>query len=128
MDIISIVNTMQPNTISRFALKATDFPNGGNCIPFMNGFVQLFPNATLPDPAAVIAYESVYNATIASAKISAQALAELPDLPTRLANVEAAIVTLGGSLPEAQITAANNTLTAIGQSTISIQTLKKNNL
>lgn len=56
MDIISIVNTIQPNTIKRFALKQQDFSNGESGVPFMGGFAQLFNGATLPDPAAVTAY------------------------------------------------------------------------
>ncbi len=73
MDIIRIVNLMQPNTISKFALKATDFPNGETGVPYMGGFAQLFPNAVLPDPVAVTAY------------VMPAAAAAIPDLATQLA-------------------------------------------
>lgn len=62
MDIMEIVNTMQPDTISKLALNAADFPDDGASTPFMGVFVQLFAGATLPDPAAVTAYELTYNA------------------------------------------------------------------
>lgn len=65
MDIISIVNMMSPGTISKFALNQTDFPSGEYSTPFMGGYVQLFPGATLPDPSFVTEYESTYNAAIA---------------------------------------------------------------
>lgn len=73
MDIISIVNTMQPNTIKRFALKAEDFPNGESGIPFMGGFVQLFDGAKLPNPSDVKTY------------IMPEPLPPVPNLATQLA-------------------------------------------
>ena len=73
MDILDIVNTMQPGTISKLAAHASDFPNSEPSIPFMGFFVQLFPNAVLPDPAAVTAYAATYQA----AALAAQLLAAL---------------------------------------------------
>lgn len=122
MDIMAIVNAMQPETISKLALHATDFPNGESSIPFMGVFVQLFTNKSLPTPAAVTAYEPTYDAAIAAAQAAAIAL---PDIPTQIANLTAAVVALGGTVPAAQITAANATLTAIGQPTITIDQTAK---
>lgn len=123
MDIISIVNAMQPRTISRLALHATDFPNGESGIPFMSAFVQLFPNATLPDPVAVTAYEPTYNATIAALQSSHKANIDLPDLATQVANLTAALVSSGtikaNDLPIETLAAVNNKLAAIGAAEIS---------
>lgn len=66
MDIMAIVNTMQPNTISKQAYNAEDFPNGEESIQFMGVYVQLYPNAMLPDSGAVIAYENTYNIAIST--------------------------------------------------------------
>lgn len=64
MDIISIVNTMQSNTIKKFALSQDDMPEGETGVPFMGGFVQLFDGATLPDSSDVKNYESAYNSAM----------------------------------------------------------------
>lgn len=119
MDIMAIVNTMQPGTISRLALHAEDFPNGENGLPFMGVFVQLFSNKPLPSPADVSAYQVTYDAAVAAARTAQMAKDALPDTATQIANLTAAVVALGGDLPEAQITAANATLVAIGEQSIS---------
>lgn len=75
MDIINIVNAMQPNTISCFALNQGDFPNGGTGTPFMGGYVQLFPGATLPSEASVTAYEPTYTAALTALQLAQAAVA-----------------------------------------------------
>ncbi len=102
MDIISVVNTMQPDTIARLALDQQHLPNG---VPFMGAFVILFPGAVLPDPAAVSAYEPTYLAGIA-----AQQQNKTPDLVTQVANLTQAVAALGGALPAAQVSAATTVL------------------
>lgn len=64
MDIIMLVNALQPNTIQRLSLVQKFNPDTGQPLytPFMDAFVELFDGATLPDPAAVMAYEANYNA------------------------------------------------------------------
>jgi len=100
---------MQPNTIQRFALNATDFPNGSTGVPFMGGFVQLFPGAILPDPAAVMAYVIPAPPPL------------VPDLATQLA---AALINNGTLQPTdinaATLASVNTTLQATGQATIAI--------
>lgn len=120
---MAIVNTMQPATIAKLALHAADFPNGEPSIPFMGAFVQLFPNKTLPSPAAVAAYQSTYDSAVAAAQDAQQEKSSLPDIATQIANLTAAVTALGGALPDAQITAANAILSAIGQQEISIAPL-----
>lgn len=61
MDIISIVNTMQPNTIAKLALTQDALPDG---TPFMGAYVTLFDGARLPAEADVTAYEPTYTASI----------------------------------------------------------------
>jgi len=107
MDIINIVNSMQPRTISKFALKASDFPNGESSVPFMGGFVQLFPNAVLPDPAAVTSY------------VMPPPLSPIPDLATQLANLLIAKGTLAKTdINSTTLAQLNATLTATGQTAI----------
>lgn len=123
MDILAIVNTMQPGTISKLALAREDFPNDESvsAIPFMGAFVQLFPNGVLPNQADVIAYEPIYNALIAQQEADAQTLASLPDLHSQVAQITAAIVASGIALPDEVISAANKKLSAIGQSIINVK-------
>lgn len=128
MDIISIVNTMQPNTIARLAKKTEDF-HGEASIPFMGCFVQLFPGAKLPAEDAVNTYQTTYDATLAKQKADTAAKAALPDLATQVAQLTAAVAGNGIALPEAVIEAANTKLIAIGQTpielgVISVQSIK----
>lgn len=110
MDIISIVNSMQPGTIARFALRQSDFPNGQSGIPFMGGFAQLFPGATLPDPASVTTY------------VMPEASPPVPDLATQLAAaLIAANVIPASAIDAATLIQVNATLTASGQQTITLQ-------
>ena len=66
MDIQGIVNWMQRETcpggtIHKWALTQEALPNG---VPFMGGFVELFPGATLPLTVDVQAAEAPYNAQL----------------------------------------------------------------
>lgn len=82
MDIMSIVNAMQPQTISRLALNAADFPNNEASIPFMGVFVQLFQGAILPSPSAVVAYQATYEASILTDSIKVALAAHRYDIQT----------------------------------------------
>lgn len=122
MDIISIVNTMQPETISALALNEADLPTGPASVQFMGYWVQLFAGQNLPTEAAVTAYEPTYTAAIAAAQTATQAFAALPDIPTQLANLTAALISANviptTALPSEQITAVNLKLSALNQPNI----------
>lgn len=48
---------------------------------------------------------------------------KLPDTSTQIANLTAAVIALGGTLPDDQVAAANVKLSAIGEPLISVQSL-----
>lgn len=110
---------MQPGTIAKLALKATDFPNGEPSLPFMGAFVQLFPGAKLPAEAAVSAYQPTYDASIAAQQAAAQAKAAIPDLATQLAAALVAKGTINKTdIDPGTLTAINAKLQAGGKAII----------
>lgn len=87
MDIMTLVNSMQPNTIIRFGRSNKDWPGLNAPVPFLDGYAELALGATLPSENAVIAYESVYNAMLEQANIDASTKEKIPDLATQLASI-----------------------------------------
>ncbi len=87
MDVITLVNSMQPNTIIRFGKSNQDWPGINPPVPFMGGYAELANGAVLPSENAVIAYEPIYNAMLEQANIDAASKEKIPDLATQLATI-----------------------------------------
>lgn len=120
MDIITLVNSMQPNTIVRFGRTNQDWPGDNQPVPFMGGYAELTIGATLPSESSVVAYESVYNAMLEQQNLEAASKEKIPDLATQLTAILIANGTISASdLHSETLDQVNVQLEASGISEIS---------